>query len=91
MASDRFSPRGSSTGGGVGIFELGAEEMVGFEVGIVASDCRPAATVGLVAGTAVLTGFVAAAVTTGGDTGVESPLACGFEAETASGVLVERA
>lgn len=45
--------------------------MVGFEVGMVESDWRPAATVGLVTGAAVLTEMAAAI--TGGEIGVFGP------------------
>jgi hypothetical protein len=61
-----FSPLGSFAGGGVGILGSEADEMVGFEVGMVASDWRPAATV-LVTGAAVLT-EMAVEVTTDGET-----------------------
>jgi hypothetical protein len=52
--------------------EAGAGEIIGFEVGIEAIDWRPAATVGLVTGTAVLT-EMAAAVTTGDVMGIFGP------------------
>ena len=52
--------------------ELGADDMIGFEIGIVDSDWRPAATVGLVTGVAALTDM-AAAVIIGGETGVFMP------------------
>lgn len=75
MATCKFSPRGSRTGGGLAILEIGVDEIVGFEVGRDASDWRPAATVELVTDAAVLT-EIAAAVTVGGEIGVCRPAFC---------------